>query len=52
MLCILIFEAKLCTSFQEVYRIPKKSQVEKEANGKFIPMFILDLEIISVWFFD
>lgn len=22
-------------SFQEVYRIPKKSQVEKEGNGKF-----------------
>lgn len=35
-------------SFQEVYRIPKKSQVEKEANGKFSPTMIFKCEFFFV----
>uniref|UniRef100_A0A8C2ZKU2 [histone H3]-lysine(36) N-trimethyltransferase n=1 Tax=Cyclopterus lumpus TaxID=8103 RepID=A0A8C2ZKU2_CYCLU len=33
---------------KEVYRIPKKSQVEKEANGKFGPMLTFGLGLFSI----
>lgn len=38
------FNSEFVLSFQEVYRIPKKSQVEKEANGKFSPTLIFKCE--------
>lgn len=35
--------------FQEVYRIPKKSQVEKESHGEEMNIIIPALVILVLW---